>query len=67
MPEAKNETWSMDLMHDQWADGRSIRLYHVIDVFNWEGLGIEVYFSLLTEREVRSLNQIIEWRGVTID
>jgi len=35
----------------------------VIDDFNWEGLGIEVDFSLPAERVIRSLNQIIEWRG----
>ncbi|STQ90169.1 integrase-like protein [Iodobacter fluviatilis] len=63
MPEAKNETWSMDFMHDQWADGRSIRLFDVIDDFNREGLGIEVDFSLPAKRVIRSLNQIIEWHG----
>ena len=31
--------------------------------FNREGSCIEVDFSLLAERVVRSLNQIIEWRG----
>ncbi len=31
--------------------------------FNREGLCIEVDFSLPAERVVRSLNQIIEWRG----
>ena len=50
-------------MHDQLADGRSIRLFNVIDDFNREGLGIEVDFSLPAERVIRSLNQIIEWRG----
>ena len=30
---------------------------------NREGSCIEVDFSLLAERVVRSLNQIIEWRG----
>lgn len=63
VPTAKNETWSMDFMHDQLADGRSIRLFNVIDDFNREGLGIEVDFSLPSERVIRSLNQIIEWRG----
>lgn len=58
-----NESWSMDFMHDQLADGRSIRLFNVIDDFNREGLGIEVDFSLPSERVVRALNQIIEWRG----
>ena len=50
-------------MHDQLADGRSIRLFNVIDDFNREGLGIEVDFSLPPERVIRSLDRIIEWRG----
>ena len=63
VPKAANQTWSMDFMHDQLADGRSYRLFNVIDDFNREGLGIEVDFSLPAERVIRSLNQIIEWRG----
>lgn len=54
----------MDFMQDQLADGRSFRTLNVLDDFNREGLGIEVDFSLPAERVVRTLNQIIEWRGV---
>lgn len=50
-------------MHDQLIDGRTIRLFNVIDDFNREGLAIDIDFSLPSERVVRSLNQIIEWRG----
>lgn len=53
----------MDFMHDQLANGRAIRLLNVIDDFNREGLGIEVDFSLPAERVVRTLTNIIEWRG----
>ncbi|HTN35114.1 MAG TPA: integrase core domain-containing protein, partial [Marinobacter sp.] len=35
----------------------------VIDDYNREGLGIEVDLSLPSERVMRSLDQIIEWRG----
>jgi putative transposase len=35
----------------------------VLDDFNREGLCIEVDFELPAEGVVRSLNQIIEWRG----
>jgi putative transposase len=62
-PTAINQSWSMDFMHDQLADGRSIRLLNVIDDFNREGLGIEVDFSRPSERVIRSLDRIIEWRG----
>jgi hypothetical protein len=47
-------------MHDQLADGRSIRLFNVIDDFNRERLIIDVDLSLPSERMVRSLNQLIE-------
>ena len=63
VPDAPNDTWSMDFMADQLADGRSIRTLNVLDDFNREGLCIDVDFSLPAERVVRSLNQIIEWRG----
>ena len=63
VPEAINEVWSMDFMHDQLASGRRYRLFNVIDDYNREGLGIEVDFSLPAERVIRSLERIIEWRG----
>jgi len=63
VPTAINQVWSMDFMHDQLADGRSIRLFNVIDDHNREGLCIDVDFSLPSERVIRSLDRIIEWRG----
>ena len=53
----------MDFMRDQLQDGRSYRLFNVIVNFNREALGIEADFSLPSERVIRSLEQIIEWRG----
>ena len=62
-PAAINQSWSMDFMHDQLSDGRSFRTFNVIDDFNREGPCIEVDFSLPSERVIRALNQVIEWRG----
>ena len=62
-PDAINECWSMDFMHDQLQNGRRFRLFNVIDDFNREGLSIEADFSLPTCRVIRALEQIIEWRG----
>jgi len=62
-PQYINHCWSMDFMHDQLEDGRSYRLFNVIDDFNREDLNIEIDFSLPSERVIRSLEQIIEWRG----
>ena len=63
VPDAMNVCWSMDLMHDQLSGGRNYRLLNVIDDFNREGLDIEVDLSLPAERVIRTLDQIIEWRG----
>jgi len=53
----------MDFMADQLADRRSFRTLNVLDDLNREGLAIEIDFSLPSERVVRTLNQIIAWRG----
>ena len=63
VPEAINQVWSMDFMHDQLETGRSIRLLNVIDDFNREALAIEIDFSLSSLRVIRTLEQIISWRG----
>ena len=63
VPAALNQAWSMDFMYDQLADGRTFRLFNVIDDFNREGLTIEVDFSLPSERMIRALDQLIAWRG----
>jgi len=63
VPESINQVWSMDFMSDSLRDGRSIRTFNVLDDFNREGLGIDVDLSLPSVRVIRSLEQIIEWRG----
>jgi len=44
-------------------DGRSIRLFNVNDYFYRDALWINVDFSLPSEQVIRSLDQIIAWRG----
>ena len=53
VPDGINQVWSMDFMHDQLSDGRSFRLFNVLDDFNREGLGIEVDLSLPAARVIR--------------
>ena len=50
----------MDIMNDELADSRSLRLYNVPDDFNREGMLIEADLSLPTERIVRARDQLIE-------
>lgn len=63
VPVAINQVWSIDFMSDALADGRKLRTFNVLDDYNREGLGIEVDLSLPSARVIRSLEQIIEWRG----
>jgi putative transposase len=63
-PAQPNGVWSMDFMHDQLSDARSFRSLNVIDDFNRELLCAEVDFSLPTARVIRSLEQVIQWRGI---
>ena len=63
MPQGINKVWSMDFMHDQLEDGRTFRLFNVIDDCNREAIGMEVDFSLPSERVIREHKQIITWRG----
>ncbi len=49
-------------MHNQLTDGRTFPLFHVIDDFKRDVLGIETDSSLPSKRMTRSLDQVIEWR-----
>ena len=62
-PNSINGTWSIDFMHDTLMNGRKVRILNIIDDFNREGLAIEVDFSLPTLRVIRTLTQVIAWRG----
>jgi putative transposase len=62
-PQAINQVWSMDFMSDSLADGRSLRTFNVIDDYNREALAIDVDLSMPSLRVIRSLEQVIEWRG----
>jgi putative transposase len=47
-------------MHDKLSDTRTFRLPNVIDNCNREALGIEIDFSLPSERVIQALKRIIE-------
>jgi putative transposase len=58
-PQAANEQWAMDFLHDTVASGRTIRLLSVIDVFTREALALEVDTSLPGSRVVRVLDRLV--------
>jgi putative transposase len=63
VPAAPNQVWSMDFMADVLENGKTFRTFNVIDDFNRECLVIDVDTSLPALRVIRSLEQIIEWKG----
>ena len=63
IPERPNERWSMDFMSDCLADGRSIRLFNVIDDCTRMSVAMEVDLSLPAERVCRVLDRAAARRG----
>lgn len=63
VPTSINQVWSIDFMSDSLTDGRLLRTFNVLDDYNREGLAIDVDLSLPSVRVIRSLEQVIEWRG----
>jgi len=42
VPEAANQAWALDFLHDPHADGRSFRVLNVLGDCDWHGLATEV-------------------------
>lgn len=62
-PTKLNQMWTMDLVHDTLACGRSFRALNVIDGWSREALAIEADTSLPGRRVVRVLNELVAKRG----
>jgi putative transposase len=53
----------MDFMSDSQAAGHKFRTLNVIDDCNREALSIEVATSIVAKSVIRTLEQLIDWRG----
>ena len=62
-PEALNQSWSIDFMHDALVCGRRFRTFNVVDDFNREALTIEIDLNIPAQRVVRVLDRIVANRG----
>lgn len=63
-PEAPNQVWSLDYIHDSLWNGRTYRLLNVIDDYNREVLRIEADTCLPAKRVIRVLEELKERRGL---
>ncbi|AXS11755.1 IS3 family transposase [Klebsiella quasipneumoniae] len=62
-PEAMNQSWSIDFMHDALVCGRCFRTFNVVDDFNRKALAIEIDLNIPAQRVVRVLDRIVANRG----
>ena len=62
-PEALNQSWSVDFMHDALICGRRFRTFNIVDDFNREALAIEIDLNIPAQRVVRVLERIVENHG----
>jgi len=58
-----DEVWTIDFQFDQTADGRVLKLLHVIDEFTREVLAIRCERQIDADATVRLLEQIVAQRG----
>ena len=58
-----NQRWSLDFVHDQFADGRRFRILNIVDDATRECLAAIPDTSLSGKRVVRELDELIARRG----
>jgi transposase InsO family protein len=58
-----NARWSLDFVHDQFANGRRFRIFNIVDDVTKECLGAIPDTSISGRRVARELTAIIERRG----
>lgn len=63
-PIAINMSWSMDFMSDSMIGNRKFRTFNVMDDYSREILAIEIDTSLSSKRVIRTLERVIETRGI---
>lgn len=63
-PDAPNQVWSIDFMHDSLWDGRSFRMLNIIDDYNRQVLAIETDTSLPVLRLIRVLERLKDFHGL---
>jgi putative transposase len=58
-----DQVWALDFQYDQTADGRIIKILHVVDEFTREALAIECERRIDADRTVVTLEHLVAVRG----
>ena len=61
--EAPDHVWALDFQFDQTADGRILKLLHVVDEFTREALAIECHRRIDADKTVATLDRLVAKRG----
>ena len=61
--EATDPVWALDVQFDQTADGRILKLLHVVDEFTREALTIECHRRIDADKTVATLLRLVGERG----
>jgi putative transposase len=62
-PTRANERWAMDFMHDMLADGRTLRVFTLVDVFTRECLALEASSRFRGADVAALLSAVVADRG----
>lgn len=61
--ERPDHVWALDFQFDQTADGKTLKLLHVVDEFTREALAIECHRRIDADRTVATLERLVSKRG----
>ena len=61
--EQPNHVWAIDFQFDQTADGRILKLLHVVDEFTREALAVECRRRIAADTTVATLDRLVAQRG----
>lgn len=61
--ERPDHVWALDYQFDQTADGKILKLLHVVDEFTREALAIECHRRIDADRTVATLERLVGTRG----
>ncbi len=64
---APDHVWALDFQFDQTADGRILKLLHVVDEFTREALAIECHRRIDADKTVATLERLVAERGTAPD
>lgn len=57
-PQALNQSWPIDFMHDALVCGRRFRTFNVVDDFNREAPATEIELHITAQRVIRMLDRV---------